>query len=144
MGIKRLDNIAIVVDSLDEAVDFFQRLGMSLHGRAFISGDFADISVGLKDIKSEIAVLETPDGHSRIELSQYVHPPMITQDPPAPNTQGLHRLMFNVDDIEETLRDLGAEPLDGIAIYEDTYKLCYLRGPAGIIVALAQDIVLES
>lgn len=77
MGIKRLDNIAIVVDSLDEAVDFFQRLGMSLHGRAFISGDFADISVGLKDIKSEIAVLETPDGHSRIELSQYVHPSLI-------------------------------------------------------------------
>ncbi|MFP7365020.1 VOC family protein [Corynebacterium callunae] len=140
MGIKRLDNIAIVVESLDEAISFFELLGMKLHGRAFIEGDFADIAVELEGIKSEIAVLETPDGHSRIELSQYLNPPPIAQQPPAQNALGVHRLMFNVDDIDQTLADLGAEPINGIAQYQETYRLSYLRGPSGIILALAQDI----
>ncbi|BAU95117.1 glyoxalase [Corynebacterium suranareeae] len=140
MGIKRLDNVAIVVESLDEAVGFFEKLGMSLNGRTTAQGDFVDHTVGLTGVTSEIAVLETPDRHSRVELTQYLHPEPITTAPPAPNQIGMHRLMFAVDDIEETIAHIGAEPLDGIANYEDTYRLCYLRGPSGIIVALAQEL----
>lgn len=140
MGIKRLDNVAIVVESLDEAVGFFEKLGMSLDGRTMVQGDFADRTVGLSGIRSEIAVLKTPDGHSRVELTQYLQPEPIATAPSAPNQIGMHRLMFAVDDIEETIEHIGAEPLDGIANYEDTYRLCYLRGPSGIIVALAQEL----
>ncbi|ALC05191.1 hypothetical protein CDES_03695 [Corynebacterium deserti GIMN1.010] len=140
MGIKRLDNVAIVVADLDEAIEFFSTLGMELDGRAFVEGEFADISVGLPGIKSEIAVLQTPDGHSRVELSQYLNPKPILVDPTAQNTVGVHRLMFAVDNIEQTLDAIGAEPINGIADYENTYRLCYLRGPSGILVALAQEI----
>lgn len=140
MGIKRLDNVAIVVESLDEAIEFFEKLGMSVHGRAIVEGEFADTSVGLNGIRSEIAVLETPDRLSRVELSQYFHPDPIPATPPTQNTLGVHRLMFTVDDIEESLATVEAQPLAGIANYEDTYRLCYLRGPSGIIVALAQEL----
>lgn len=140
MGIKRLDNVAIVVESLDEGIEFFEYLGMTLEGRGFVEGEFADKSVGIPGIKSEIAVLKTPDGHSRVELSRYVNPPAIAVEPVQQNTVGVHRLMFNVDDIDETLAAVGAEPIEEIAVYENTYRLCYLRGPSGILVALAQDI----
>ncbi|WP_018296686.1 VOC family protein [Corynebacterium lubricantis] len=140
MGIKRLDNVAIVVDDLNEAVEFFQALGMRLDGRADIEGDFADEAVGLEGIRSSIAVLETPDGHSRVELTTYLNPPQIETAPMAQNALGMHRIMFAVDSIEETLAAVDGEPLGSIANYENTYLLCYLRGPSGIIVALAEEI----
>ncbi|MHA2787734.1 VOC family protein [Corynebacterium sp. S7] len=140
MGIKRLDNVAIVVEDLDEAVEFFEALGMRLDGRADIEGTFADEAVGLEGIRSRIAVLETPDGHSRVELTTYLNPPPVPAQPPAQNAMGMHRIMFAVDSIEESLAAVGGEPLGSIANYEDTYLLCYLRGPSGIIVALAEEL----
>ncbi|MFD0995729.1 catechol 2,3-dioxygenase-like lactoylglutathione lyase family enzyme [Pseudoclavibacter chungangensis] len=143
MTVQRLDNTAIVVEDLDAAVAFFTALGLSIDGRAEISGPWADETVGLEGIRSEIAVLRTPDGHGRIELTHYREPEAVPAAPPAPNTIGLHRVMFAVDDLEATVERLlphGAELLGEIAQYEDAYLLCYLRGPSGIIVALAQEI----
>lgn len=145
MTIHRMDNVAIVVDHLDAAIAFFTELGMELEGRADIEGAFADQAVGLDGIRSEIAMMRTPDGHGRLELTKYLHPEASATTPAAlpPNTLGLHRVMFAVDDLDGTLARLrphGAELLREIANYEDTYRLCYLRGPAGIIVALAQQI----
>lgn len=145
MTIQRMDNVAIVVDDLDAAIDFFTALGMELEGRAPIEGVFADQAVGLDGIRSEIAMMRTPDGHGRLELTKYLHPEASATTPAAlpPNTLGLHRVMFAVDDLDDTLARLrphGAEPLREVANYEDTYRLCYLRGPAGIILALAQQI----
>ena len=138
-----MDNVAIVVDDLDAAITFFVEVGLALEGRAEIEGDFADQTVGLKGIRSEIAMMVTPDGHSKLELTKYNHPEVIPAAPPAPNTIGLHRVMFAVDDIDDTLarlRPLGGEVLDQVAQYENFYRLCYLRGPGGIIVALAEQI----
>ena len=145
MAVQRMDNVAIVVDDLDAAVAFFTELGMEVEGRAPIEGDVADQTVGLDGVRTEIAMMRTPDGHGRLELTQYHHPPAVDARPqsPAPNTLGLHRVMFAVDDIDDTiarLRTHGAELLGEVAQYEDTYRLCYLRGPAGIIVALAEQI----
>jgi catechol 2,3-dioxygenase-like lactoylglutathione lyase family enzyme len=145
MTIQRMDNVAIVVDDLDAAIAFFTELGMALEGRADIEGSFADQAVGLDGIRSEIAMMRTPDGHGRLELTKYLHPAASATTPAAlpPNTLGLHRVMFAVDDLDDTLARLrphGAELLREVANYEDTYLLCYLRGPAGIIVALAQQI----
>lgn len=145
MAIKRMDNVAIVVEDLDEAIDFFVELGMTVGGRAHIEGEFADHTVGLSGIRSEIAMLATPDGHGQLELTTYLSPTPIPATPaaPPPNTIGLHRVMFNVDDIDDTVARLearGATLLDRITNYEDVYRLCYLRGPSGIIVALAQDM----
>lgn len=145
MTIHRMDNVAIVVDDLDAAIAFFTELGMELEGRADIEGAFADLAVGLDGIRSEIAMMRTPDGHGRLELTKYLYPEASATTPAAlpPNTLGLHRVMFAVDDLDDTLARLrphGAELLREIANYEDTYRLCYLRGPAGIIVALAQQI----
>jgi catechol 2,3-dioxygenase-like lactoylglutathione lyase family enzyme len=145
MTIQRMDNVAIVVDDLDAAIAFFTELGMALEGRADIEGSFADQAVGLDGIRSEIAMMRTPDGHGRLELTKYVHPAASATTPAAlpPNTLGLHRVMFAVDDLDDTLARLrphGAELLREVANYEDTYLLCYLRGPAGIIIALAQQI----
>lgn len=143
MTVQRLDNTAIVVEDLDAAVAFFSELGLLVDGRAEISGPWADATVGLDGIESEIAVLRTPDGHGRIELTSYTAPTPIAAAPPAPNTIGLHRVMFAVDDLEATVERLlphGAELLGEIARYEDAYLLCYLRGPSGIVVALAQQI----
>lgn len=145
MGIQRMDNVAIVVKDLDSAVDFFTELGMELEGRTPIEGLFADQTVGIDGIRSEIAMMRTPDGHGRVELTTYHSPALITPDPlaPAPNTVGLHRTMFAVDDIDDTiarLRTHGAELLGEVANYENVYRLCYLRGPEGIIVALAEQI----
>ena len=143
MTVLRMDNVAIVVDDLDAAIAFFSELGLGLEGRAEIEGDFADQTVGLKGIRSEIAMMVTPDGHSKLELTKYHHPAAIAASPPAPNTIGLHRIMFAVDDIDDTLARLrphGGEVLDQVAQYENMYRLCYLRGPSGIIVALAEQI----
>ena len=144
MAIQRMDNVAIVVDDLDEAVAFFTALGMEVEGRAPIEGEWADRTVGIDGLRSEIAMMRTPDGHGRLELATY-HAPAAVAGPenPPPNTLGLHRVMFAVDDIDETiarLRPHGAELLGDVAQYEDMYRLCYLRGPAGIILALAQQI----
>jgi catechol 2,3-dioxygenase-like lactoylglutathione lyase family enzyme len=145
MALKRLDNVAIVVDDLDAAIAFFLELGMELEARMSIEGDFADQTVGLKDVQSEIAMMRTPDGRGRLELTRYDNPPLAgsSQSNVPPNTLGLHRTMFAVDDIDDVVARLGAhgaELLGEIARYEDTYRLCYMRGPAGIIVALAEEL----
>ncbi|TYL52889.1 VOC family protein [Agromyces mariniharenae] len=145
MSIQRMDNVAIVVDDLDEAVDFFTELGMELEGRQVVEGPVPDQTVGLDGVRTEIAMMRPPDGHGGVELTKYLAPAASWPSPasPAPNTLGLHRVMFAVDDLEDTvarLRRFGSEPLGGVANYEDVYLLCYLRGPAGIIVALAQRI----
>ncbi|WP_394550576.1 VOC family protein [Agromyces sp. MMS24-JH15] len=145
MTIQRMDNVAIVVDDLDAAIAFFTALGLDFEDRALIEGEFADQTVGLDGIRSEIAMMRTPDGHGRLELTRYLRPEASSPSPavPPPNTLGLHRIMFAVDDLDATLerlRPLGGEPLRDVANYEDVYRLCYLRGPAGIIVALAERI----
>ena len=145
MTIQRMDNVAIVVDDLDAAVEFFTELGMELEGRSQIEGLFADQTVGIDGLRSEIAMMRTPDGHSKLELTKY-HVPVATHagpENPPPNTLGLHRVMFAVDDIDDTiarLRTHGAELLGEVAQFESIFRLCYLRGPAGIIVALAEQI----
>ncbi len=145
MTIQRMDNIGTVVADLDAAVSFFEELGMQLEGRGRIEGPWADRTVGLDGIRSEIAMMRTPDGHSKLELTRYDSPLRIADGPadPPPNTLGLHRVMFTVDDIDDTvarLRTHGAEILGDVVQYENTFRLCYLRGPAGIIVALAEEI----
>ena len=148
MTIQRMDNVAIVVEDLDAAVAFFAELGMELEGKAQIEGLFADRTVGLDGVRSEIAMMRTPDGHSKLELTKYHAPAAVGAEPrnPPPNTLGLHRVMFAVDDIDDIddtvarLRAHGAELLGEVAQYESIFRLCYLRGPAGIIVALAEQI----
>jgi catechol 2,3-dioxygenase-like lactoylglutathione lyase family enzyme len=145
MAVQRMDNVAIVVDDLDAAVAFFAELGLELEGRGQVEGLFADRTVGLDGVRSEVAMMVTPDGHSKLELTKYHAPAAVTAGPaPAPpNLLGLHRVMFAVDDIHGTvarLRARGAELLGEVAQYESMFLLCYLRGPAGIIVALAEQI----
>jgi catechol 2,3-dioxygenase-like lactoylglutathione lyase family enzyme len=142
MAIQRMDNVAIVVDDLDAAVAFFTELGMELEGKAQIEGLVADRTVGLHGVRSDIAMMRTPDGHSKLELTKYHTPAAAGAEPenPPPNTLGLHRVMFAVDDTIARLRTHGAELLGEVAQYESIFRLCYLRGPAGIIVALAEQI----
>jgi catechol 2,3-dioxygenase-like lactoylglutathione lyase family enzyme len=145
MAIQRMDNVAVVVDDLDAAIEFFTALGMELEGKGQIEGLWADRTVGLDGVRSEIAMMRTPDGHSKLELTKY-HTPTATNPDllnPPPNTLGLHRVMFAVDDVDDAiarLRAHGAELLGEVAEYENIFRLCYLRGPAGIIVALAEQI----
>ncbi|MEU3526441.1 VOC family protein [Streptomyces sp. NPDC038707] len=145
MALQRMDNVGIVVEDLDAAVAFFAELGMEVEGKAHIEGLFADQAVGLDGVRSDIAMMRTPDGHGRLELAQYRTPAAIGdgRHHPPPNTVGLHRVMFAVDDIDDTiarLRAHGAELIGEVARYEDIYRLCYLRGPSGIILALAEQI----
>lgn len=145
MVIQRMDNVGIVVDDLDVAIAFFTELGMELEGRSEIEGLFADQTVGLDGVRSEIAMMRLPDGPGKLELTTYFAPETVRVGPrnPPPNTLGLHRVMFAVDDIDDTiarLRTHGAELLGEVAEYEGIFRLCYLRGPAGIIVALAEQI----
>jgi catechol 2,3-dioxygenase-like lactoylglutathione lyase family enzyme len=145
MTIQRMDNVGIVVDDLDAAVAFFTELGMELEGKAQIEGRFADVATGLDGVRSDIAMMRTPDGHGKLELTKYLAPAPSRAAPenPPPNTLGLHRVMFTVDDIGVTVRRLrahGAELVGEIALYESSFLLCYLRGPAGIIVGLAEQI----
>ncbi|WP_344892901.1 VOC family protein [Actinomadura meridiana] len=139
-----MDNVAIVVNDLDAAVAFFTELGMELEGKGEIEGPFADQTVGLDGVRTDIAMMRTPDGHSKLELTKYHAPVAIGAEPPQPppNTVGLHRVMFAVDDIHDSiarLRPHGAELLGEVANYENVYLLCYLRGPSGIIVGLAEQ-----
>ncbi|MEV0284303.1 MULTISPECIES: VOC family protein [unclassified Kribbella] len=145
MALHRMDNVGIVVDDMDAAVAFFVELGMELEGRAQVEGPAADRTVGIDEVRCEIAMLRTPDGHSRLELSQYLIPAAIVPNPPNPphNTLGMHRVMFAVDNIEDAvarLRTHGAELLGEIVKFSETYRLCYLRGPAGIILGLAEQL----
>ena len=145
MTILRLDNVAIVVDDLEAAIAFFAELGMELEGEAQIEGPWADRTVGLAGVRSDIAMMRTPDGHSKLELTKYHSPAAVGARPqnPPPNTLGLHRVMFAVDDIEDAvarLRAHGADLIGELVRYEDSYRLCYVRGPAGIIVALAEPL----
>ena len=145
MTVQRMDNVAIVVEDLDAAVMFFTGLGMELEGKRQIEGLVADQTVGLDGVRSEIAWMATPDGQGKLELTKYHTPEAVGTEPknPPPNTLGLHRVMFVVDDIDDTvarLRAHGAELLGEVAQYEGIFRLCYLRGPAGIIVALAEQI----
>jgi catechol 2,3-dioxygenase-like lactoylglutathione lyase family enzyme len=145
MTIQRMDNVAIVVDDLDTAVAFFTELGMEVEGKGPVEGPVADRTVGLDGVRTDIAMMRTPDGHGKLELTKYHTPAAVRAAPanPPPNTLGLHRVMFAVDDIDDTvtrLRAHGAELLGEVAQYESSYRLCYLRGPAGIIVALAEQI----
>lgn len=141
--IKRMDNVAIVADDLDAAVAFFVELGLELEGKASLQGSVVDRLVGLEGVRTDIAMMRTLDGHGRLELTKYHTPPSPTGDPRTPpNTLGLHRIMFaveDIDDILDRLRPHGAELVGELVRYENSYRLCYLRGPAGIIIALAEQ-----
>ena len=145
MAIQRMDNVAIVVDDLDAAVAFFTELGMELEGKAQIEGLYADRTVGLDGVRSDIAMMRTPDGHGRVELTKFRRPTADRVAPTnaAPNTLGIRRIMFAVEDIDDVvarLRAHGAELVGELVQYENSYRLCYVRGPEGILVALAEKI----
>ena len=144
MTVKRLDNVGIVVESLDDAVSFFAELGLELEGRATIEGDWAGRVTGLHDMRVEIAMMRTPDGHSRLELSRFLTPPAVADHRNAPvNSLGYLRVMFAVEDIDDTLdrlRTHGAELVGELAQFQDQYRLCYVRGPEGILIGLAEQI----
>src|SRR6478672_188368 len=144
MTIKRMDNVGIVVQSLDDAVAFFTELALPLEARAMIEGEWAGRITGLGDHRVEIAMMVTPDGHSRLELSRFLAPPVVADHRGAAvNALGYLRVMFTVDDIDETLARLqkhGAQLVDEVVQYEDVYRLCYVRGPEGILIGLAEQI----
>jgi catechol 2,3-dioxygenase-like lactoylglutathione lyase family enzyme len=139
-----MDNVGIVVESLDAAIAFFAELGLELEGRAMLEGDWSGRVTGVRDQRVEIAMMRTPDGHGRIELSQYLAPPVVSDHRNAPvNSLGYLRVMFTVDDLDDTLARLrghGAQLVDEVVRYEDAYRLCYVRGPEGILVGLAEQI----
>jgi catechol 2,3-dioxygenase-like lactoylglutathione lyase family enzyme len=139
-----MDNVGIVVESLDAAVSFFSELGLELEGRGTIEGEWAGRVTGLGDQRVEVAMMRTPDGHSRIELSRFLMPPPVADHRNAPvNALGYLRVMFAVEDIDDTLarlRSHGAELVGELVPYEDTYRLCYVRGPEGILIGLAEEI----
>lgn len=140
----RMDNVGIVVESLDEAIAFFTELGMELEGRAMVEGEWAGRVTGLGDQQVEVAMMVTPDGHNRLELSRYLAPAVVSDHRTAPvNSLGYLRAMFAVTDIDETLerlQTLGASIVGDVVRYEDAYRLCYVRGPEGILVGLAEEL----
>jgi catechol 2,3-dioxygenase-like lactoylglutathione lyase family enzyme len=145
MTVKRMDNIGIVVEDLKTAIAFFAELGLELEGETTVEGRWVDRVVGLDGVRSDIALMRTPDGHGRVELTKFHTPTAVRAEPEdAPvNTLGIRRIMFAVEDIEDVLARLrahGAELIGEVAQYKDMYRLCYLRGPEGIIVALAQQL----
>jgi catechol 2,3-dioxygenase-like lactoylglutathione lyase family enzyme len=144
MTIKRMENIGVVVEDLKAATAFFVELGMELEGEAPVEGRWVDRVVGLDDVRVDVAMVRTPDGHSQLELMQFHTPTAVSAGSNAPaNTLGIRRIMFAVEDIEEVLGRLkahGAELIGELAQYENSYRLCYVRGPEGIIVALAEQI----
>lgn len=144
MTVKRMDNVGIVVEDLDAAIAFFTELGLDLEGRAPVEGDWADGVTGLHGMRVEIAMMRTPDGHSRIELSRFVAPRVVADHRSAPvNALGYLRVMFTVEDIDDTLMRLeksGASLVGEVAQYENMYRLCYIRGPEGILIGLAQQL----
>jgi len=144
MTLKRMDNVGIVVESLDAAISFFVELGLKLEGRAMIEGEWAGRVTGLESQRVEIAMLVTPDGHSRLELSRFLTPPVIADHRNAPvNALGYLRVMFTVNDIDKTLdrlRRRGAELVGEVVQYEAAYRLCYIRGPEGLLIGLAEEL----
>ena len=148
MTLKRMDNVGIVVESLDAAISFFAELGLRLEGRAMIEGEWAGRVTGLGTQRVEIAMLVTPDGHSRLELSRFLTPPVVADHRNAPvNALGYLRVMFTVDDIDDTLARLrrrGAELVGEVVRYENAYRLCYIRGPEGILIGLAEELGQET
>src|SRR3954470_17694013 len=144
MALKRMDNVGIVVDDLEATIDFFRELGLDLEGRATIEGEWAGRVTGLGDQRAEIAMMRTPDGHSRLELSRFLTPAPVADHRTAPvNALGYLRVMFAVDDIDDTLARLrkhGARLVGEVVQYEDVYRLCYIRGPEGLLIGLAEQI----
>ncbi len=140
----RMDNVGIVVESLDEAVAFFEELGLKLEGRGTIEGEWAGRITGLGAQTVEIAMMVTPDGHSQLELSRFINPSTIADHRNAPvNALGYLRAMFAVEDLDETLARLlkrGAQLVGEVVQYQDTYRLCYIRGPEGILIGLAEEL----
>ena len=139
-----MDNIGIVVESLDETISFFTELGLKLEGRTMIEGEWAGRVTGLGDQRVEIAMMVTPDGHSRLELSRFLAPPIVADHRNAPvNALGYLRAMFTVEDIDDTLARLtkrGAQLVGEVVQYEDSYRLCYIRGPEGLLIGLAEEL----
>ncbi|AEQ51506.1 VOC family protein [Pelagibacterium halotolerans] len=144
MTIKRMDNMGIVVEDLSATIDFFTELGLELEGRATIEGEWAGRVTGLGDQHVEIAMMRTPDGHGRLELSRFIRPAVVADHRTAPvNTLGYLRVMFTVDDIDDTLERLrtrGAQLVGEVVQYEDVYRLCYIRGPEGLLIGLAEEL----
>ena len=145
MTIKRLDHVSVVVDDLPAAIDFFTTLGMTLEGQAPVEGSVVDRLCGLEGNRADIAMMCTPDGHGRVELTKYHSPALVAAEPAVapPNTLGLRQVMFAVDDLNDAvtrLRACGSELVGEVVQYGDQYRLAYLRGPAGIIVALAEEL----
>ena len=142
--VKRLDNVGIVVADIGAAIEFFTELGLELEGRAPIQGEWADRVTGLQAMRVEIAMMRTPDGHNRLELSRFLAPPVVADHRGAPvNSLGYLRVMFTVDDIDDTVARLckrGAKLVGEVVQYEETYRLCYIRGPEGILIGLAQEL----
>ena len=139
----KLENVGIAVRDLDATIAFFTDLGLTVLGRDTVSGSWTDTAVGLDGNHARIAMLQTPDGHGRLELFEYIHPAAIETEPTRPNEIGMHRVAFSVDDIDAALATAathGCYPLRGVATYEDVYKLTYVRGPSGIIVMLAEEL----
>ena len=143
--VQRMDNVLIVVDDLEAAKAFFAELGLELEGEAPVDGRWVDSVLGLNDVRADIAMMQTPDGHGRVELSRFHRPPAVRAEPegaPA-NALGMRRIMFMVDDVDDVvtrLRSHGAELVGEIAQYEDVYRLCFMRGPEGIIIGLAERL----
>ena len=144
MTLKRMDNVGIVAESLDTVIPFFVELGLRLEGRATIEGEWAGRVTGLGTQRVEIAMLVTPDGHSRLELSRFLTPPVVADHREAPvNALGYLRVMFTVVDLDDTLARLrrhGAQLVGEVVQYQDTYRLCYIRGPEGLLIGLAEEL----
>jgi catechol 2,3-dioxygenase-like lactoylglutathione lyase family enzyme len=145
MSIKRLDHVSVVVDDLAEAVAFFTELGMSGEGKATVEGEWADRINGIEGIQVDIVMMQTPDGHGRLELTKFRNPKLVELTPSIapPNALGLRSVMFTVENVDDTvarMRTRGAELLGEVVQYENMYRLCYMRGPGGIIVALAEEL----
>jgi catechol 2,3-dioxygenase-like lactoylglutathione lyase family enzyme len=144
MTVKRMDNVGIVVESLDVAISFFVELGLELEGRGTIEGEWAGRVTGVPDQRVEVAMMRTPDGHSRLELSRFLTPPVVADHRNAPvNALGYLRVMFAVEDLDDTLarlRKRGAELVGEVVKYENAYRLCYIRGPEGLLIGLAQEL----
>src|SRR5918992_4493150 len=144
MTLKRMDNVGIVVESLDAAISFFAELGLKLEGRVTVEGEWAGRVTGLGPQRVEIAMMVTPDSHSRLELSRFLTPPVIADHRNAPvNALGYLRVMLTVDDIDETLtrlRKRGAQLVGDVVQYEEAYRLCYIRGPEGLLLGLAEEL----
>ena len=145
MTVKRMDNVGIVVEDIDAAIAFFDELGLELEGRALVEGEWAGRITGLGTQRVEIAMMVTPDGHSRLEISRFLDPPVVADHRNAPvNALGYLRVMFAVEDLDDTLARLGergARLVGEVVQYEETYRLCYIRGPEGILIGLAQQLV---